>query len=43
MQINKQYSLVKQQVPYGSGNSAKVVADILANTNIENTQKLNSY
>lgn len=34
---------LKSEYLYGSGNSAKVVADILANTNIENTQKLNSY
>jgi UDP-hydrolysing UDP-N-acetyl-D-glucosamine 2-epimerase len=34
---------LKSEYLYGSGNSAKEVADILANTNIENTQKLNSY
>ena len=34
---------LKSEYLYGSGNSANEVADILANTNIENTQKLNSY
>lgn len=39
--LNK--SDLKSEYLYGSGNSANEVADILANTNIENTQKLNSY
>ena len=44
--ITRQVSInddLKSEYLYGSGNSANEVADILANTNIENTQKLNSY